>query len=492
MRGFTENESCEGIANTIYNSTMADTWLATRPRVTDPPLYCEKIRVYLSPGTFVILLDWANNVEDESNCEPQRLIGCIVNSLGKKPDENGDDCIWLTINLFNRVEESVLQDLHIRPIQDLRIRDITEIMQTASCIQVPTKAIISIAFVFSVTDLENNEAISCQGMDSLYVIRFKTNGEPVNPEWCLPYPSSYVTYRKLLPDCYPSRIWNALKVIRSEISRLLGRYSEKQGLHNSVRSKVTINNETWDYIISKVKAIVGMPHQSITTSVKRLLLPGLTLKSVRVMSNSTMIRFQTFDDLHAFSNLFGQQVLIEVRKRRPAINNPSELQLNDAINIVVGSKEKQAPLHGCTADGIDLMFDGKYELKICVRYRKYQYQVSEITGKPRNCPRFLHRLIKRKRTNWDDKEGTSDNSDCSSHHDGHSCTAEAGTEVTRTIASVMVSSEFEKNGMVFRVSEINPHSKLVIATCIYPGEVASTQLVLSLHEAQLLVANRLE
>ena len=440
------------------------------------------------------MIDWEDTDETLIESENSNLVvGCIVRS-GNDCNKDTPETKCLVVNLFRRCNEKLFKDLHLRQIIDLRIRDIPEILQTTHCINIPTKAIASLAFVFSLDELEDNEAIGCQGMDSLYLLRFTEKGEPVNPEWCLPYPSRYVPYRQQLPDCYPSRIWNSLKVIRMEISRLLGRYSEKQGLYNTARAKVTINNETWEYLLSKVNSTTGMPRKAITSSVKRLLLPGLTLKSVRVLSNSAMIRFETNGDLHAFSKVFGQQVFIEVRKRRPPINQPSLLNVNDAINVVVGSKERAIPFKeiGFKDDGIDLIFDGRSDLKICFRYRKYLYAVSPTTGgNPRNCPKPLKCIIKRMRVC--DRAGSE--LDATSSENGDSSDADDSRDIDtgrilEAAPSVTISSEFELNGKVYRVSRVNQNQ--VVAVCIYPMNASRRELTLSLSEAERLVANRLK
>ena len=372
-------------------------WLATKPFVTRPPIYCEtRLRTYLNPGTFVIF----DPPEDDAAVgQSKLLIRCIVEAKNCS-DHADEQSFGLVINLFQVLDESQINELIICPIQDICIRDIPEIVQTERCLTVPTNSVTSIAFVFSLGQLEQNEAMGCNGMDTLFLLRYRIDTQPVHPEWCLPYPSYYPAYHSNLPDCYLSRIWNALKVIRSEITHLMGCYSEKQGLYNTVCSKVTLNNETWEYfLVSKVSHVIGLRRTAIKTSVKWMLLPGLTLKSVRLISNILqMIRFETLHDLHALTNVFGQQVLIEVRKRRPAaINSPSELQVHDAINIVVGSKDRSAPFQeiGGKDDGMDLTFDGKSELRICIRYRKYQFEVSPSNGNPKNCPILLKRFIKR-------------------------------------------------------------------------------------------------
>ena len=462
---------------------MAD-WSSTKPAVTDAPVYCESIRAYLSPGSFVII----ERISDhEGEFQGKQQVGCIINSIDDFGNKRRSSPM-LKINLFRILQDCEYDDLHIRKTQDLRIRDVQEIVQTFNCINLHPKAVVSLAFVFSLKELEDNEAIGCQGMDSLFLLRFRNQSEPVNPNWCLPFPSRYATFQRQLPDCYPSRIWNSLKVIRSEISRLLGRYSEKQGLFDSVRSKVTINKETWEYLLQKVQMVISTPRKTITSSVKRLLLPGLTLKSVRVQSHSTMIRFETQADLHILSSVLGQQIITEVRKRRPALNRPEMLHLNDAINIVVGASERKKEAfreHGCKEDGIDFIFDGKTDLKICIRYRRYQYAFSPTTGEPENCPPMLTQIIKRSRL----ENTTSTVDGTSQSEDEH---ASENLHIAAKAITITACSEFELDGKLFRVSSVDLQRQTVIAMCLYPVEIPRTQLTLGLNEARLLVANRLE
>ena len=97
---------------------MAD-WSSTKPAVLDAPVYCESIRAYLSPGTFVIV----KRISDHEVEFNGKQVGCIINSIDDFRNKEGSSPM-LKINLFHILQDYEYDDLHIRKIQDLRIRDL--------------------------------------------------------------------------------------------------------------------------------------------------------------------------------------------------------------------------------------------------------------------------------------------------------------------------------------------------------------------------------
>jgi hypothetical protein len=74
---------------------------------------------------------------------------------------------------------------------------------------------------------------------------------------------------------------------------------------------------------------------------------------------------------------------VEVRKRRPKYGVVDSLHVNDVLNIVVGSDEREVPFrHRTTKQGIDLIYDGTNHVRIRMRYQQYQYLLPVEDSRP--------------------------------------------------------------------------------------------------------------
>jgi hypothetical protein len=74
------------------------------------------------------------------------------------------------------------------------------------------------------------------------------------------------------------------------------------------------------------------------------------------------------------SSVLGEFVTVEVRKRRPKYRVVDSLHVNDVLNVVAGSEEREVPFkHRTTKQGIDLIYDGTNHVRIRIRYQRYQY-----------------------------------------------------------------------------------------------------------------------
>jgi hypothetical protein len=155
--------------------------------------------------------------------------------------------------------------------------------------------------------------------------------------------------------------------MRAEISRHLGRCSEKQGLFARVSSNNVVGREAWRFLILKVGKAVRFPLTRLSRSTKRLLSPGMVLSSTPIVYDSVMVRFETEHELSMLSVL-GELVTVEVRKRRPKHGVEELLHVNDAINVVAGSLEREEPFrHRTNKQGVDLIYDGSNHVRIRIR-----------------------------------------------------------------------------------------------------------------------------
>jgi hypothetical protein len=106
---------------------------------------------------------------------------------------------------------------------------------------------------------------------------------------------------------------------------------------------------------------------------KSLLCPGMVLTSAPVHSKSEVVRFETAQEPSILSSVLGELVTVGVRKRRPKHGIEKSLHVNDAINVVAGSKEREEPfLHRTSEQGIDLTFDGANHVRVWMRCQRFQ------------------------------------------------------------------------------------------------------------------------
>ena len=193
---------------------------------------------------------------------------------------------------------------------------------------------------------------------------------------------------------HQERVWNGLQTLRAEICRHLGRYSEKQGSYTRVSSNIVVGREAWRYLLLKVRNTVRPPLTRLACATKRVLAPGMLLRSARVVGDSSMVRFETQHELSVLSSVLGELVTVEVRKRRPKYEVVDSLHVNDVLNVVAGSEEREVPFrHRTNKQGIDLIYDGTNHVRLRMRYQRYQY----ILPVGDSCPStILSRAIARK------------------------------------------------------------------------------------------------
>jgi hypothetical protein len=131
---------------------------------------------------------------------------------------------------------------------------------------VATTDISNLAFVFTEASLQDGSNLfsTCQGMGNAFILRYRFNARGEDSEegdntrrrmqlltkipfkYCLPFPSSYKNSK--YHDCFARRVWNNLLLVKLEMTKLLGRYSQQQGLYGQDCARVNFNAETWGFI----------------------------------------------------------------------------------------------------------------------------------------------------------------------------------------------------------------------------------------------------
>ena len=426
--------------------------------------YSTQLRADLLPGTFV-LLDAAVNARGSGN-----IVARIVKAVGRSPSFSVEVNIFENINKFGP-REGILS---LQGVSESHLKHLPEIVQTKEVCVVDMTDVTNLAFVFTEASLQDasNMYFTCQGMSNAFILRYRFNPRDADSDfedtrmqllskmpfdYCLPFPSCYGNSK--YPDCFARRVWNNLLLVKLEMTKLLGRYSQQQGLYGRECARLFFTAETWGFLCLQCTNLFSASDFRATkrTRLHRVTESGLVVRATRVRKTCVLLRFATKTELQGLCGILGESVTAGQRCRLPKISAPKSLWINDLINVVCGSDVCEPTfISRTTCDGIDLEFDGMCELFITIRYTRYAYTKSshEVAG---GCDPLLSSLICRLNPYKQQfKNGVLEEvNETNSEGDNDSTT------------SVHESDEFEDDdGCVYRVSSVN--STQVIAKCFYP------------------------
>lgn len=425
--------------------------------------YSKQLRADLLPGTFV-LLDAATNNRSSGD-----VVARIVRAVGKTPP------LAVEVNIFEAFDELGAREGILSPhgVSENHLKHLPEVVQTKEVWVVDMTYVSNLAFVFTEASLQDasNMYFTCQGMSNAFILRYRLNIpsedsdlddsrgrlSKVPFDYCLPFPSCYRNSK--YPDCFAHRVWNNLLLVKLEITKLLGRYSQQQGLFGRECARLYFTVETWEFLCLQCTNLFSASdfRASKRIRIHRVIESGLVVKAARVQKTCVLLRFATKTELQGLCGILGESVTAGQRCRLPKITAPKSLWINDLINVVCGSDISEPTfVSKTTCDGIDLEFDGMCELFITIRYTRYAYTKSslEVAGR---CDPLLSSLIRRlspykQQINNNLREEV-DETNIEGDKDSTTCVHE--------------SDEFEDDdGCVYRVSSMT--STHVSAKCFYP------------------------
>jgi hypothetical protein len=349
------------------------------------PLCCPQAEAMLTPGNWAVFANDDTNFHQSEEDQQDVLVGLIL-----KTDPSKEEA--LLVNVCIPLTKFLIRSLRILLDCNPLSRWIPQMLRTTRSKWITSNSVSSIAWVFSQSSIDGSNE-GHQGMANLFLLDYDDTGKYV-VRGCRPFCSGCTFCSRNLSDCYQERVWNGLQTMRAEISRHLGRCSEKQGLFARVSSNIVVGREAWRFLILKVGKAVRFPLTRSSRSTKRLLSPGMVLSSTPIVYDSVMVKFETEHELSMLSSVLGELVTVEARKRRPKHGVDESLHVNDAINVVAGSLEREEPFrHRTNKQGVDLIYDGSNHVRIRIRYEKYQHP--PVIGD--SCPStILRRVLLRK------------------------------------------------------------------------------------------------
>jgi hypothetical protein len=182
-------------------------WDQVEPRIRQKLRYCPMVMADLSAGTFVLV---SSGVVDE--------VCCIVDCW-EAPNGAGEST--MKVNVFREVGNNFRLE-NVREVTDPTLRFVPEVVQTLELRSISPNEIKDIAFIFKTSVLlESPQYHVVQGILNVFQLRYRSDSSMIAEKKCLPFPSCLDTFI-WYPDCYSSRIWNVLKLIRDEMNQQLG------------------------------------------------------------------------------------------------------------------------------------------------------------------------------------------------------------------------------------------------------------------------------
>eukprot|EP00978_Attheya_sp_CCMP212_P027678 scaffold93282_cov39-Attheya_sp.AAC.1 len=131
--------------------------------------------------------------------------------------------------------------------------NITECVMLLEYCWVKSDAIQELLWVFRP---DSTNALLVEGMTYGRVIRYRLDPigygiEEIPEHTCLAFPSMYSEYQSMYVDCYATRVWHTITLIRKKISAILNQVSMKQGSelcvyrHNQI---IHMSPDGWGYV----------------------------------------------------------------------------------------------------------------------------------------------------------------------------------------------------------------------------------------------------
>ena len=222
--------------------------------------YSKQLKADLLPGTFVLFSSRNNHngvgvgrivciAADEDRATRNQVM-----SDSRSPHSR------VQVNVFKRFTEFETTTASIlRPefINENHLRHLPGVVQMEEIQLISGEDIMNLAFVFTPTALKDscNLFFTCQGMAIAFIVRSRYQEvglelpmlTEVPPDHCLPFPSSYIGSGYY--DCYPRRMWNSVICLKLEMTKLLGRYSNLQGLYCKEACRLSnFTPETWGFL----------------------------------------------------------------------------------------------------------------------------------------------------------------------------------------------------------------------------------------------------
>jgi hypothetical protein len=328
------------------------------PKLGTPPLIHPDIGCYLTPGEFYLC-----RFGEVSGNATEKLTVCRILSCDSFASS-------LQVNIFERSSVYYFDCLNAEPIVDTSIALYEEVYQSPLIQVISLQAVVFPAFVVSEKRLlDRTKYPSLVGMSSLFILRYRTNGEYIPFGECLSFPSEY----KACPLTTSS--FEEILCLRFSIQKTISRTGLRQGFFCRAYGTCKLSAHTWAYILLFLGGDLAPPITNHWQGLKKFVDLGLNILLLTDRDDRPIYRFETSKELSLLTKLIGKLGLVALRKK---VKRGLELTLkaNNVLNVIPPYNSRLAfDKRTTTRHGLDLKWSAKEQrLYLASRYARYIYR----------------------------------------------------------------------------------------------------------------------
>jgi hypothetical protein len=208
------------------------TWDACEPKYSQLPFFSSTMKSMVAVGTYFYV---------------EHIIFCIVSHEMIL----GDKHARVLLNEFMYFKESGVTKA---PIFSGAGRDHKELVQTRNGFYVYANNLDAIVFVLRPEDLESAKYVGGDGMEDLYVLRYRSDDKEILKTF-VPFPDDSPSY-PVIEESYAYEVYKDLGRIADSAATILTRQAESQMMICTGRGQLTIHKRTWVYLKSKLNVEV--------------------------------------------------------------------------------------------------------------------------------------------------------------------------------------------------------------------------------------------
>ncbi len=249
-------------------------------------------------------------------------------------------------------------------------REHVEVVQTLNGIIMSPSLLTSVVFILRPSDLLTGKYVGGDGMEDIYVVRFRSDGKGISKSF-VPFPDDS-PYYPVVESSYALEVYKDLSRFADSAASILTRAAESQGTLCTGRQHFDIHPRTWAYIKNKLG--VETHPVEVTTHRKRTL-AGLKTATYSQVHQCEYIRLETEAHMDALVRTLGPTSVMGNRVKRPKVGFPFQAGTRSVLNQVKGVSDDDIDegakfKRRTTSRGFDICSDGEIA-RLYVRYERH-------------------------------------------------------------------------------------------------------------------------
>jgi hypothetical protein len=332
------------------------------PKLSTNPLIHPKIGCYITPGEFFLC-----RLGDVLGNAPEKLTVCRILSCDSSSSS-------LEVNIFERSSLYYFDCLDADPVIDTSICNYEEVYQSTSRQVISLESVVYPAFVLTEKRLQDRTKYpSLVGMSSIFLLRYRTNGDTIPFGACLSFPSDYESCP--LITCFTKTAFEEILRLRFSIQKSISRIGLRQGFFCRQYGTCELSAHTWAYVLLFLEGVIAPPIKNHWKGLKKYVDLGLNILLLTDIDDRPIYRFETTQELTILTKLIGKLGLVALRKK---VKRGIELTLkpNNVLNVIPPYNSRlDFDKRTTTRHGLDLKWSAKEQrLYLASRYARYIYR----------------------------------------------------------------------------------------------------------------------